>query len=242
MRPKDNTRESMVLETLANIGVHRFSALQFLLSLVLLLITAPFVQEMQNGDLILAILGIVVLSSAILVVGGRRPTRIAAFILVTPVIAARVVQHYWPGLLPPGTVSGTSFVFVAFVTVYLLRYVLIAPRINSDVLYAGLSGYMLLALLWGLAYALVDQWSPGSVRVPATSAPQQTLESFDALYFSFITLNTVGYGDIVPVTKTTKMLTMLQSTTGLFYMTVLVARLVSLYTAEQFYAEKNAKR
>ena len=53
-----------------------------------------------------------------------------------------------------------------------------------------------------------------------------------ALYFSFITLNTVGYGDITPVSGFARILAVLESTCGLFYMALLVARLVSLYNAQ----------
>jgi uncharacterized membrane protein len=58
------------------------------------------------------------------------------------------------------------------------------------------------------------------------------MNSHNALYFSFVTLCTVGYGDIVPLSLMARMLSILEAITGLFYMTVLVARLVALYSSE----------
>ncbi len=59
---------------------------------------------------------------------------------------------------------------------------------------------------------------------------KETMEGFNAFYFSFITLSTVGYGDITPVSKVARMLAAMEAMTGLFYMAVLIARLVALYS------------
>jgi hypothetical protein len=58
------------------------------------------------------------------------------------------------------------------------------------------------------------------------------MNGFTSLYFSFITLSTVGYGDIVPASEVARMLAMVEAMFGMFYMTVLVARLVSLYSSK----------
>jgi hypothetical protein len=57
------------------------------------------------------------------------------------------------------------------------------------------------------------------------------MQGFNAFYFSFVTLSTVGYGDITPVSKVARMLAALEAMTGLLYVAVLIARLVSLYSA-----------
>jgi hypothetical protein len=59
------------------------------------------------------------------------------------------------------------------------------------------------------------------------------MQGFQALYFSFITLNTIGHGDIVPVSKLARMLAIVEAVAGMFYVTLLIARLVSLYSANQ---------
>jgi hypothetical protein len=58
------------------------------------------------------------------------------------------------------------------------------------------------------------------------------MNAFTSLYFSFITLSTVGYGDIVPASKVARMLAMVEAMFGMFYMAMLIARLVSLYSSK----------
>ena len=60
----------------------------------------------------------------------------------------------------------------------------------------------------------------------------RSMNNFNALYFSFTTLSTVGYGDIVPVSGIARMLAMVEAVFGMFYVTLLIARLVSLYSSK----------
>jgi voltage-gated potassium channel len=69
------------------------------------------------------------------------------------------------------------------------------------VLCAGVTVYLMLGLLWGLAYALIAVLVPNSFVFNAGPAVDHRMGGFEALYFSFITLSTIGYGDIVPVSK-----------------------------------------
>jgi hypothetical protein len=59
------------------------------------------------------------------------------------------------------------------------------------------------------------------------------MEGFEALYFSFVTLTTVGYGDIIPVSNAARMLAVTEAATGLFFVAVLIARLVSHYSRNE---------
>ena len=58
------------------------------------------------------------------------------------------------------------------------------------------------------------------------------MKGFNALYFSFTTLSTVGFGDIVPVSGAARMLAIVEAVFGMFYVTLLIARLVSLYSSK----------
>ena len=100
---------------------------------------------------------------------------------------------------------------------------------NTEVLCAGVAGFLMVGLLWSPVYLLIARLNPGAFTVPAGS----TLDGFNAFYFSFITLCTVGYGDVTPVTKIAKMLAVTEAITGLFYMAVLISRLVSIYSSKQ---------
>ena len=81
-----------------------------------------------------------------------------------------------------------------------------------------------------MAYWLVDQLTPGGAFAFNTSGEKQSMRGFNSFSFSFITLSMVGYGDITPVSKVARMLGAMEAMTSLFYVGVLIARLVSLYS------------
>jgi hypothetical protein len=100
-----------------------------------------------------------------------------------------------------------------------------------EVLCASISAYLMLGLVWTVAYWLVDQLTPGGAFSFNTSAGTRSMNGFTGFYFSFITLSTVGYGDITPVSRIARWLAAMEAMTGLLYVAVLIARLVSLYSA-----------
>ena len=116
--------------------------------------------------------------------------------------------------------------------VELLRFIVYAPRVNAEVLCAAVAGFLLSGFAWSLAYNLLDRLDPNSFVFTLSSKSGFPMNGFTSVYFSFITLSTVGYGDIVPASEVARMLAMLEAMFGMFYMTVLVARLVSLYSSK----------
>jgi hypothetical protein len=207
----------------------RFSTVELLIALVLLFFSFPFVEEVKDGDLIVSILLSLVLLSAVLAVADRKGVFFVALVLAIPAIAGRWISHFRPDLVPPPVFLTAGLVLIAFVVANLLRFVLRAPSVNVEVLCASISAYLMLGLLWTVAYWLVDQLTPGAFAFNG-NAERPSIRGFNAFYFSFITLSTVGYGDITPVSKVARMLAAMEAMTGLLYVAVLIARLVSLYS------------
>jgi hypothetical protein len=113
----------------------------------------------------------------------------------------------------------------------LLSAVLTAEgRVGGERISAALCVYMLTGLAFGGFFATLDQLEPGSLVQSASGA---VLDTSTAIYFSFVTLATLGYGDVVPVSGPARALAMLESIFGQLYLVVLVARLVSLYSRER---------
>jgi len=148
-----------------------------------------------------------------------------------PAIVGRWINHFRPHLVPPAVFLIAGLVLVAFVVVNLLRFILRAPSVNLEVLCASISAYLMLGLMWTMAYWLVDQLTPEGAFSFNTNAVRHSMNGFNAFYFSFVTLSTVGYGDITPVSKVARMLAAMEAITGLLYMAVLIARLVALYSS-----------
>jgi Ion channel len=215
---------------LRRLRFRRFSTVQLLIALGLLFFSFPFVEEVKGGDIIVSVLLSLVLISAVLAVASRCRTLVVAVLLMVPAIAGRWINHFRPDLVPPPIFLVAGLLLVAFVVVNLLGFVLRAPSVNAEVLCASISAYLMLGLIWTMAYWLVDQLTPGGAFSFNTNAGRQSMNGFNAFYFSFITLSTVGYGDITPLSRIARWLAAMEAMTGLLYVAVLIARLVSLYS------------
>src|SRR6266480_4741663 len=188
----------------------RFSAVELLIALALLFFFFPFVEEVKGGDLIVSLLLSLVLLSAVLAVASRGRTLVVALLLAIPAIVGRWINHVRPDLIPPAVFLIAGLALVAFVVVNLLRFILRAPSVNVEVLCASISAYLMLGLMWTMAYWLVEQLTPGAFAFN-TNAGKESMNGFNAFYFSFVTLSTVGYGDITPVSRIARWLAAMEA-------------------------------
>jgi len=128
-----------------------------------------------------------------------------------------------------------SIIFFAIVTYSSLVKTLSQKSINSNVLFGASCIYLLLGLLWAYIYALIYLFNPNSFAYSISHAP---LVARDLLYFSFITLTTVGFGDIVPLTNTAQTVTFLEAVMGQLYLAILIGQLVGLYITQKKMLER----
>jgi hypothetical protein len=157
----------------------------------------------------------------------KGPTRRAALLvlviaLLTRPAAGWLDQHslsiaslaVW-GVLALGTVAGA------------LRFALRGRAVGSEQIYAALSAYLLAGLFFGVLYWVIEQAAPGSLSNGGAST--EPLRVTTAIYFSFVTLASLGYGDILPLSDPARGLAMVQVVGGQLYLAVMVARLVSAW-------------
>lgn len=211
-------------------GVFRLSVRRFLLALVLLLVATPFVEVMKQGQKVEIVLVTLVVCMGVFAVGARRRTLALAVVLVVPVVLASWAHLFWPERSLLAASFAFRLIFLTFVVTHLLTFIIRAPRVNSEVLCAGISIYLLLGVIWAIAYRLVADLNPEAFAFSVPSGSSNTMTPFNAVYFSYITLTTVGYGDVVPVSNVARMLAMTEAMTGTLFIGVLIARLVSLYS------------
>ncbi len=111
------------------------------------------------------------------------------------------------------------------------RFLAIAVQINRDVLYAAISFYLLLGAVFVPIYGLVDYWIPGSFQDINFPTAQPQWQQF--VYYSYTTLTSSGYGDILPISWWARSLANLEMVVGMLFIAIVMSRLVALYTSKQ---------
>ncbi len=212
-------------------GFFRGSVFHFVGAMVALFVIMPFADNTEGGMVVEIILTTIVLASAVLAVGARRQTLFTALFLAIPAITTRWLNFAAPQILPHGVHAVTALLCISFIIYEMLRYIARAQHINAEVLGAAIGTYLMIVALFANAYAMVAVLDSGAFTF-TTSNPEapQLMKGFTALYFSAVTLSTVGYGDIVPASSVARMLAMLEAMVGVFYVAMLMARLVSGYS------------
>jgi len=107
-----------------------------------------------------------------------------------------------------------------------LHFAMRATKVDAEHLYAALSAYLLAGVYFGLLYWVLEQIRPGTFAIAGN------FSRTGAIYFSFVTLATLGYGDIVPRADVARGLAIVEGVGGQLFLAVLVARLVSLYSTQ----------
>lgn len=207
----------------------RLSVAHFLAAVVLMFAAAPFLEDAGVGDVGESTIATLVLCCAVLTASTPRMFR-RALVLMVPAVLFKWLDHAHPHEVLAFLHALSAVTFIGFVVYHLLAFIVRSPRVNAEVMCAGLAGYLMLALLWAMAYAVTDRLAPGSFTIPPEARP---LRGFNALYFSTMTLATVGYGDITPVSGPARMLATLQAITGTFYLAIVISRLASMYASER---------
>ncbi|MDX1403290.1 MAG: potassium channel family protein [Woeseiaceae bacterium] len=121
--------------------------------------------------------------------------------------------------------------FVCIAIFNAFRDILIGNEINSNRIVGAVCVYLLLGVIWSILYDVLEFLQPGAFKGLTQSA--SAAWSPDWLYFSFVTITTLGYGDITPVSQTARSLAFAEAVVGQFYIAILVAGLVSAYISEK---------
>ena len=195
---------------------------------IIVLLTAlyPFLDTTTNGMIFLQALISCMLILIIHTLSIRRTVYYIALILVIPALLlgwANIILNI--PLLE--IISGISLITVYALTVIILfRDLFSSSEITEDTVYGAICTYLLFGHMWGTAYYTIASLNPGAFLFDQTVYAGGPLQQFDLLYFSFITLTTTGYGDIVPTIGIVKMLALFETVIGTIFIAVFMARLV----------------
>ena len=222
---------------------HRFDIL--LGALVLLLLSAPVVRIFvqirppQLARVTVAACFSFMLISAVFAISQRRRTAIVAISLAVPVVLLSGVRLLieQQGIIIVYHLLGISF--LGYTVVVILVFLFRVQRVTLNMIFASMCVYLLLGVTWAEVYSLLEVLEPGksfkfSLAEDASSQSMQFggEKSIFPLYYSLVTMTTLGYGDIVPVSPSARMFAAVQALMGQLYLAVLVGRLVGLHISQ----------
>lgn len=187
---------------------------------------------------------VVLLFSIIMVLIAIRGTRVHHRVFSTKILIGVLVliliSLIWDGLSYRARLSqelrNTFFIGAAFIrlTIFSYGWLLFAKtlatrqRVTDKTIVTAIVGYLFIGIIWSFVYLVIWQVDPKALHI-------STIRDYDfkpwnlVMYFSFMTLTTVGYGDIIPINQWVMVLSNFEAMTGAFYLTVVISRLVSLY-------------
>jgi hypothetical protein len=205
---------------------HRYRVLFY--TLFLTLIASPVLAVLGFDQTLMVILVAISLAVALVGMRSRHLSRLLLLLLFA-VLSVRLFAGSvdWHNLVAVSTVVLVILGFVAGIDT--VRVAMSTHRVNAELLYAALSVYLLVGILFAVLHCAAALVSPDAYLIPEGG----TLVMHTAVYFSFITQTTVGFGDIIPRSGLARGLSMIQAIAGQFYLSVMVARLVGLYMSSQ---------
>ncbi len=219
--------------------VSRYSFHNLLVWLLVYEVAGPFVTG-RHTQTILSIGISLILFFAVYAIN----TRGRIFKYFMGLMAATLLLYWldqWHFLHFTNLASRTLLIVYLTLLIYsFTQFVLNARKVTSRLISATLCLYLLMGTLWGVVYDVLDMLMPGSYSGDLLANAVDATARFQHFqYFSFVTLTTLGYGDILPETEGAAALCQTEAIIGQFFMAVLVARLVGIQVSQQFSPQDN---
>ncbi|GAG33134.1 unnamed protein product, partial [marine sediment metagenome] len=214
-----------------------------LCALTLLLVSAPVAHALGAGarpvaQIVIAALFSAMLLSAVFQVSRSRVAQIIGLTLAGPVLVLQWINAWLEMDRIAVANHVLAILFLGYVVIVIVKLLFTSTRATSDTICASACAYLVLGVLWAVVYSLVQILDPASFAFALAEEGQVgsmrfgTERSVFAIYYSFVTMSTLGYGDIVPASGSARMLAAVQAVMGQLYIAVLVARLVGLHISQ----------
>lgn len=208
--------------TFLGIRIGRF--LLLFISIILMMGVRPLMKDIIRMKILTDILFTAILISGLWAFSRKRGVFITGLSMAIPALVLGWVADFVdvPAIMPLSRFFLALFCMVMLAAFF--AHILKAKEVTTDLIMGAASSYFLIGFLWGFVFFFIETFSPGSFRMDGSSTD---LES-QLLYYSFVTLTTVGYGDITAVSMIARSYSILEAVIGQLYLAVLVAGLVGL--------------
>lgn len=197
---------------------------------VTMIAVTPFIEPTTYGRLALGALNAFVVVASVAAVGRSALSFVIALLLAIPALLLQAMSILYDDRPLIWQAWALSAAVYALTIGYLLRYVFRPEVMTADKLWGAAAAYLLIGVFWTYLYAIV-----GYFYVPsfAEGGNPSSIDLYDLLYFSFTALTSTGFGDIVPISRQARSLSVLEQIIGALYLAILIARLAGVYPPER---------
>ncbi len=221
-----------MVKQICTVFTQTFSKNRFLfllISILCLLIFTPVFQGFVGIRILMNAFITAILISGTYAASKKIYITITAALLALPMLVSIWVSHFvdMPFLVFVGDCFGIAF--LAFLIIVILSFIFREKQVTVNVIYGSIVVYLLIAIMWSFVYSALESIHPGSFAIGNS---QIDVGRRLYIYYSFVTITTLGYGDITPITDLANSFSFLEAVIGQIYLVVLVARLVGLHIAQ----------
>jgi hypothetical protein len=214
------------------IGRHEIGRFRFLFwSLMMIIGLRPLLDEWIGGRIWADLCRDIFLASALIsglhaISGQPRQLRFS-MLLVSAIVILGSLHYILHIQVIDKVQQGLSAIFLLQMLFMIGKHIEMENEVTIDLIMAAACAYILLGMVWGYTYYFVESFHPGSFK-----AAENLNDLLDFFYYSFVTLTTVGYGDILAITKPARALSILEAVIGQLYLAIMISRLVGLHASQ----------
>jgi hypothetical protein len=203
-----------------------------LITLLALMVLEPFLFERTRIKILIDIFLTATIFTSIYAVSGEKQTAVIAILLAIPkfVTTWTITFIAHPLLFLFDSILG--IIFMAYIIFLILAHIFKQQEVTLETIYGAIVVYILLGIMWVFLYNLTEFIHPDSFVFSQefTDNPRKAI-----YYYSFVTLTTLGYGDITPISGPARSLALLEAITGQMYIAILIARLVGMHISQSLF-------
>ena len=198
--------------------------LLLLISMLLIFALRPFLEGFFQINILMDIFFTLMLFSGVYAVSANKGVFLVGLFIALPAIVLGILVNIF------------LFFFFFYAAIVILNHLFTEKEVTGDVIIGAVCVYFLIGFMWGIFFTLLEHFQPGSFQFDR----ERMEHTAWFVYYSFVTLTTLGYGDITPMSTPARSLSVLEAVTGQLYLAVLIARLVGIHISQS--AGSHSKR
>ncbi len=202
-----------------------------LTSLVLTFTVAPFFEERGAAEQLLNIFMVMSLVFSVIVVSRSKVSFLIVFVLSLPMLISSLVFSLQEEQTFSIVLATTTALFFMYIAVMVLQNIFTTKEVDTNLILGAICVYLLIAVVSAIIYSLIAVLVPGSFEFVGETVIPAHMKDF--MYYSLVTMTTLGYGDITPLSAPAKSVAAMQALLGQIYIAIIIARLVGLHMKQK---------